>query len=163
MSSLYAQLPPVTYSVWVIDYMGYSQFFAALALMQYGYLCFYIHKEKALEQFLKTVSQSNLEKFLDEDGWDMADLAEECARIKADVNDLVEREKKGGASSSSSSSSSAAGAGKRGRGLGAKKPRARARSSLTARRGHTAREGNKKVVGMEDALILCRAIRLSPG
>ena len=168
MSSLYAQLPPVTYSVWVIDYMGYSQFFAALALMQYGYLCFYIHKEKALEQFLKTVSQSNLEKFLDEDGWDMADLAEECARIKADVNELVEREKKGGASSSSSSSSSSSAAAAAGaeanvdEDLRAKKSRELVRGSSLDREagGAAAREGNKKVVGMEDALILCRAIGL---
>ena len=94
MSSLVSQLPAVTYKIWVLDYMAYSQFLAAGALAQIGFLFFVAFKEKSLVQFLSTVSKSKLPKLLDEDGWEMSELVVESKKVKINLQNIIREEEK---------------------------------------------------------------------
>jgi hypothetical protein len=89
MSGLYAQLPPVVYSVWVLDFMMSSQIFAVMALVQYGAVQYHLANEAAATKTAKALVQSTITKRLASGELKAKDIFELARQTKTEFDEVV--------------------------------------------------------------------------
>mmetsp|Transcript_67393 Transcript_67393/g.132132 ORF Transcript_67393/g.132132 Transcript_67393/m.132132 type:complete len:678 (-) Transcript_67393:196-2229(-) len=89
MSSLYDELPPAGYSVWILDFMVTSQILAVLALVQYGFVQYHMANEALATQTGKALTDCDITKRLASGKLKECDIFELADKTKSDFKTVV--------------------------------------------------------------------------
>jgi hypothetical protein len=89
MSDVYAALPPVSYSIWLVDYIAVSQIIALIALMEFTVISSLLGKEVHKANIRKAMSGSSVPELM-KLGHSITDIFEEAARRHHELVDSQE-------------------------------------------------------------------------